>query len=397
MLETPDRIEPCFLESPGEEILDAQAELIEASTKLGSRLHPKTAASLAGVVRLMNTYYSNLIEGHSTHPRDIEQALAERLDGDIRRRNLQLEAVAHVRVQAQIEQRFAEGSLPDPASIDFITWLHREFYRDAPPDLLEITDGTQRFSMVPGEIRHDGMALDVAVGHHLPPSNARVMAFLEYFSQRYHFDALGKSNKIFAMAAAHHRFNYIHPFPDGNGRVSRLMSHAMGLKAGIGAHGLWSVSRGLARGLDSRSDYMTFMQLADTPRQGDLDGRGNLSTKALKQFVGWFLKVCLDQVTYMGSLFDLDALMTHLKRYVDLQTNLKPEAVHILHELVLRGEMSRGDAARVTGLAERTARNVLGDLVKDGIVASDTPKGAVYLRFPVHSVEVLFPKLFPEA
>ena len=84
-----------------------------------------------------------------------------------------------------------------------------------------------------------------------------------------------------AIPAAHHRMNYIHPFPDGNGRVSRLMSHAMAHAAGIGAHGLWSVSRGLARGLKSRKEYPQHMDHADMPRQGDLDGRGNLSQRAL--------------------------------------------------------------------------------------------------------------------
>jgi Fic family protein len=54
--------------------------------------------------------------------------------------------------------------------------------------------------------------------------------------------------------------------------VSRLMSHAMAAVAGIGARGLWSVSRGLARGLESRTDYKRMMDFADTPRQGDLDG-----------------------------------------------------------------------------------------------------------------------------
>src|SRR5581483_9115744 len=111
---------------------------------------------------------------------------------------------------------------------------------------------------------------------------------------RYRFDRFGASAPIVAIAAAHHRFNYIHPFPDGNGRVSRLMSHAMAQLAGIGAHGLWSISRGLARGLTAPSEYKRMMDLADMPRQGDLDGRGNLSLKALNEFVLWFLKVCLD-------------------------------------------------------------------------------------------------------
>ena len=74
------------------------------------------------------------------------------------------------------------------------------------------------------------------------------------------------------MAAAHHRLNYIHPFLDGNGRVSRLMSHAMALSAGIGAHGLWSVSRGLARGLTSRGDYKRMMDHADSPGRATSTG-----------------------------------------------------------------------------------------------------------------------------
>jgi len=80
------------------------------------------------------------------------------------------------------------------------------------------------------------------------------------------------------------------------------MSHAMGYSAGIDAHGLWSVSRGLAGGLKSRTEYKQMMDRADTPRQGDLDGRGNLSQKALIEFTDWFLRVCLDQVTFMSGL-----------------------------------------------------------------------------------------------
>lgn len=394
-LEPVERIEPCRLDEPGEEITDVVADLSAAATVLGRRLHPRTAASLADLVRIMNTYYSNLIEGHDTHPRDIERALAAQFEAEDGRRNLQMEALAHMRVQKEIEILHAESRLPEPASADFIQWLHFEFYKDAPPEMLRIRGNGREFDMVPGEFR-SRPEHEVAVGRHLPPSSDRVEAFMEHFAGRYRFDSMGTGGRIMAMAAAHHRLNYIHPFPDGNGRVSRLMSHAMGLMAGIGAHGLWSVSRGLARGIERRTEYKDKMDYADSPRQGDLDGRGNLSRNALRDFVLWFLRVCLDQVTYMSSLFELEELMSRLRRYADLKSNWKPEAAYILHELVLRGEMARGDAARITGLAERTARNVLGDLIQDGIVESDTPKSPVYLRFPVHAVDVLFPRLFPE-
>src|SRR6516164_8343751 len=90
-VETPARIEPARLEAPPEAIADVVAELSATSAKLGRSLHPLTAAHLADLVRVMNTYYSNLIEGHDTRPRDIERALAGELDGDEGRRNLQLE------------------------------------------------------------------------------------------------------------------------------------------------------------------------------------------------------------------------------------------------------------------------------------------------------------------
>jgi Fic family protein len=392
--ETPSRIEPCLLDESNSAILDLVASLSGATHALGARLHPKSAAGLAELVRVMNCYYSNLIEGHNTTPREIERALQDRLDAAEDRRNLQIEARAHIRVQREVDRLHAVGELREPASVEFIRWLHRAFYEDAPEAMLRIEGAGRVLRMTPGEFRSRPEE-DVGVGRHLPPASGRVEAFMAHFERRYRFADLGMGSRITAMAAAHHRLNYIHPFVDGNGRVSRLMSHATALSAGIGAHGLWSVSRGLARGLTSRGDYKRMMDYADSPRQGDLDGRGNLSRRALAEFTEWFLKVCLDQVTFMGGLFALDTLVSRLKAYVE-RRDLKPEAFSLLEQALQRGELPRGDAARVTGLRERSARDLLGALVADGILASDTPKGPVSLRFPLDAAEMLFPALLPE-
>ena len=392
--EAPARIEPCLLDDTGAEILNVVADLSDAAARLGNRLSAGSAAGLADFVRVMNCYYSNLIEGHNTTPRDIERALAGQLDEPGDRRDLQMEARAHIQVQKSIDRRFVAGTLPEPASAAFIRDLHRDFYADVPETMLLIGDGDRRQRMTPGTFRSDA-SHEVAVGRHLPPSAPAVDAFMTHFETRYRFGPLGRGSRILAMAAAHHRLNYIHPFLDGNGRVSRLMSHAMALQAGIGAHGLWSVSRGLARGLMSRGDYKRMMDHADMPRQGDLDGRGNLSRRALSDFSIWFLKVCLDQITFMDGLFALDTLTGRLQAYV-ARRGLRPEAYYLLEQTLQRGELARGEAARVTGLKERAAREVLGSLVADGILASETPKGAVSLRFNLDMAEVLFPSLFPE-
>jgi Fic family protein len=398
-IEAPSRIEPALLEEASIAITDAVAELSAASATLGKALHPRTAAKLADLVRIMNTYYSNLIEGHHTRPRDIRRALAGNFDKDEKRRHLQIEAAAHVRVQTEIDRLAAADKLQESASTEFIRWLHLEFYKDAPQEMLRVKGDGREFIMEPGAWRskpeHDN-----AVGRHIPPSSERVADFMAYFEKRYCFKGLGTAGRIMAIAAAHHRFNYIHPFPDGNGRVSRLMSHAMAHQADIGAHGLWSISRGLSRGLsrgpEGREEYKKMMDGADTPRQGDLDGRGNLSLKALNQFVLWFLKVCVDQVTFMSELFDIDTLAKRLRTYVARNDKLKPEAARLLEEALIRGEFERGDIERITGLPERTARRILSSVIEAGLLASETEKGPVSLRFPDDALEVLFPRLYPE-
>ncbi len=394
-IETAQRIEPARLEEVSEELSNVVAELSAASATLGQALHPRTAANLAALVRIMNSYYSNLIEGHHTRPKDIERALAGEFDTDTERRNLQIEAAAHVRVQGDLDRIAAENRLSEPASTEFILWLHREFYKDAPKELLHVKGDGREFMMEPGAFRSKAEH-DVAVGRHQPPSSNHVVDFMKHFADRYRLEPLGKAARILAIPPAHHRFNYIHPFPDGNGRVSRLMSHAMAHRADIAAHGLWSISRGLARGLESRGDYKRMMDHADMPRQGDLDGRGNLSQRALVEFTVWFLKVCLDQVNFMAGLFDLKTLAPRLRNYVERSDKLKPEAARLLEEALIRGEFERGEIPRITGMPERTARRVFNDVIATGLLASDTPKGTVSLRFPADTLDVLFPKLFPE-
>ena len=132
LAETPYRFEPCLLEQIGPELADTIADLSTESERLGNRLHPRTAETLADLVRVMNCYYSNLIEGHNTTPREIERALAGELAVEEERRNLQVEAAAHIRLQRELDRRAAAGTLGEPAAQDFILWLHWEFYHDAP-------------------------------------------------------------------------------------------------------------------------------------------------------------------------------------------------------------------------------------------------------------------------
>ncbi len=387
----PSRIEPIRLEDgTPESVFELSHKLATKAATLGGNLPARTLTDLAGVVRIMNSYYSNKIEGHNTLPRDIERALRGDFDDDPSRRAMQFEAAQHVRLQAEIDETASRGKLHDPAGADFIRHLHREFYRGAAPEFLRLDDGSD---LVPGEWRE----IDVKVGLHIPPPYEYVPMFMRHFYNRLRQDHLAGLAKIHSIPTAHHRLNYIHPFADGNGRVSRLVSHAMAHHAGIAAGGLWSVSRGLARGLggglEGRQQYKQKMQLADRERQGDRDGRGNLSLAALVSFVQWFLEVCIDQVDFMSNLFDLQGLGTRYDKWADAR-NMRKETAQVLRILLLRGEVARGQVSTLIGKHPRTARTLISGLVKEGIVGSDTPKGPISLRFPTNTHDELFPRLF---
>ena len=98
----------------------------------------------------------------------------------------------------------------------------------------------------------------------------------------------------------------------------------------------------------------------------------------------------------MSELFDIDLWPSVLMFMSIVTVCLKPEAKRLLHEALIRGEFERGDGARITGLPERSARRVLGSVIEAGLLASETEKGMVSLRFPDEALEILFPRLYPE-
>ena len=388
---TPTAAEP-FMPAEGTAVLENLAfDLAREAGELSAQLHPVVRLGVAELVRSMNCYYSNLIEGHHTHPRDIDRALAADYSSDAHRRDLQLEARAHVEVQRIIDGRLDELPRPSAASA-FTEWTHREFCRRLPESLLvvENPDTGERISVVPGQLR----SRTVAVGRHVAPVPEHLEPLMLRFEQAYASSRLTKARQVIAVAAAHHRFLWIHPFLDGNGRVARLMSHAMLLEIGIGS-ALWSVSRGLAR---HSVDYKRLLMAADEPRRNDLDGRGALSESALTEFCRFFLETCLDQVRFMRELLDPTELQRRMELYVrdeESAGRLPARSFVILREALLVGEVERGRVPTLIDASERTARRVVAELVDKRLLVSRSHKAPLRLGFPIDVVERWFPRLYP--
>ena len=367
---------------------DIAVELAAKTAGLRRSLPVEVASSLAHLVRAMNCYYSNLIEGHDTHPVDIERALKGDYSTDPKKRNLQLEAKAHIAVQTWIDEGGVDGIALTAAALRRI---HRRFCDHVPSDLLRLTGpGTgEDVRVIPGEFR----TRDVQVGRHVPVSPGAVPRFLARFERAY--ANLGKIDAILVAATAHHRLLWIHPFLDGNGRVARLMSHAL-LRETLDTGGVWSVARGLAR---SKGDYMAHLAACDQTRRNDLDGRGHLSEEALAEFTSFFLATCVDQIEFMESLIHPNRLRDRIQVWAEEEIRgerLPRHAGAVLEAVLIRGELPRGHLPRLLGVGHRQARRITSVLLDRGVLTSESTRAPLRLAFPASLAHRWMPGLFPE-
>lgn len=371
-----------------ERLADLALEVAERSAGLRRSLPDGVVTALSDLVRAMNCYYSNLIEGHDTHPIDIERALNNDYSADATQRDLQLEAKAHIEVQAWIDSGGLEGRA---TTADAVFELHRRFCENLPEDLLwaENPDTGERVPIVPGAYR----SRDVKVGRHVAISPGAIPRFMERFEAAY--GRLGRVDALIAAAAAHHRLLWIHPFVDGNGRVVRLMSYAM-LRDALDTGGIWSVARGLAR---RETEYKAQLQACDGARRGDLDGRGTLSEEALARFAIFFLEVCLDQIEFMEGLVEPTRLRDRILLWTEEEVRgdrLPPKSGLVLEALLYRGSLPRGDVADLLSVGDRQARRVTSALIEAGVVTAKTTRAPLKLAFPAKLAARWMPGLFPE-
>jgi Fic family protein len=380
---------------PGEEqpawrtLRDLSFILAGETGALAGRLAPGTAVAIGDLVRGMNCYYSNLIEGHDTRPIDIERALRADLASEPRRRNLQLEAAAHIAVQAAIDA----GELDHlTAPTDLAVAIHRRFYEGLPEALrfVEESGSGQRIEVHPGRFR-DGQ---VQVGRHVAPPPAELSGWLRRLDEGAP-ERFGRADRPVVIAALHHRLLWVHPFADGNGRTARLLSHALLRRAAVGS-ALWSISRGLARNVAA---YRGYLERADAPPQGAMDGRGILSDGRLASFCRFFLAACVDQVRFMGALLAPEALSGRVREFVAAEAaggRLDARVAPLLEAAVLFGQVPRSEVPALVGTGDRQARRLIKPLLDRGLLtgAKDAP---LQIAFPLGESERLFPHLWAPA
>jgi Fic family protein len=394
--DSPHQFEPLL---PSERQLSPLLERASDLTRAATRLGAGTTAQkeLRALLRSMNSYYTNKLEGEHTRPIEIESALQEDFsdNADVARR--QRLALAHIRTEQACEEALDEeaahriDSVRELYSLEKLRWLHGELFSGLSAVDLRLVDGSQ---LVPGEIR----SRQVAVGRHEPPVASALPSFIQRWAEVYGTTRRGEL-AIVAAAASHHRLAWIHPFLDGNGRVARLHSHLIFHAMGL-TKGLWSPLRAFAR---SEKNYKSFLQAADEHRRGDLDGRGNLTEAGLVGWIEYTLAVCQDQVEFMTAQLDVSGMAGRIEAALLQDSRVEGSGIRIdalrpLHYLfAAQVELTRGEFKAMTALGDRLATGLVSALLKSGYVASDSPQGKLRFAIPRHALRHYFPNLWPEA
>lgn len=376
------------------ELEELALEVFKASARLAGCVHPVTAKRITELLRSVNSYHSNLIEGVRTTLLDIENSVRVLSDNDQIRRQQMLHA-QNIRAQRLIEQECLDAAQAI-TSAAFLCRLHQMLFTGVPEEFLIQQDvqGDRQIVMQPGELRGE----EVRVGRHVPPSPKHIPKLLLRFQEAYSLHSVKGTSRLLCAAAGHHRLLWIHPFLEGNGRVARLFTDIYLTCSGLEGYGLWTISRGLAR---REAEYKSLLSGADAPRQGNYDGRGALSDKGLQRFCRFFLETALDQVRFMGDMLCLDAAEMNIAFYCSQRTSgrlagkppLPKEAARILTHTFLHGKLPKGDVHGLIGVSDRKARDVVKVLLQEGLLETLNHKAPLTIGFPAEAVEFIFPGL----
>ncbi|KND59972.1 hypothetical protein BVER_04604 [Candidatus Burkholderia verschuerenii] len=162
----------------------------------------------------MESLGSARIEGNNTTLSDYVES---RMEGNATASD-QLREIANI----EEAMAYAEEAIEHESHITaaFIRELHH----------IAVSDLDREGDRTPGSFRSGSVR--ISKSEHLPPEHLMVPEYIDELVAFINRDDPPKYD-LMKVALAHHRFGWIHPFSNGNGRVVRLLTHAMLIKYGF--------------------------------------------------------------------------------------------------------------------------------------------------------------------
>lgn len=377
---------------------DMATQVIADSARLEGSIAPETAENLGEQLRLLNSYHSNRIEGHKTGILDIRKAL----DGTFRpedhgRYNQQL-CAAHVRTEKKMME-LVKGNELNPFDTVFLPLLHKHFYNELPPEHqhCHTNGGFTKHKVMPGQFRDKVVSVDGI--HQLGPDAEFVPELYTKILHLYSPNNNHGDDRLLAILSSHHRLTWLHPFRDGNGRMTRLHTTAAMAYIGVNQCNLWSLSRAFSREKQNQFAYQVNLQDADS-----------FTDESLADFIMFCLDQCLDQIQFIGRLLNITTMENRIEHYFtkklpemshymedakDLSHTLKnPNITRLMCSIFRSGKISRGEAYEILGVKRKRGGELIKPLIKHGLLLPSSERGPLLFGFPEKAMPEYFQYLY---
>lgn len=386
---------------------DKLVDLYRADSALSQTAPDSIKPSMKWLVLLVNSFYSNKIEGNSTQPNDF--LLAQEIDSSAPNKKPTgeiVELLAHIKAQINIQN--TPTTTANICKEQFIRSIHRALYKSLSEEHLIVknTDGSKASNkdeklvlVKPGDYRIH----TVKVGSHVPPKTAEIKAYMNWIENMFNLEKIHGRNQLIASAALHHRLAWIHPFQDGNGRAIRLLTDCYLRHSKLSGSTLWSLTRGFAL---NRKKYYKSLAEADKPRQGATDGRGVLSDSGLLFFTKFFIDTALEQIQFFSNLIEPKQIGNRVTQYFESRPQHKLPITHgnertppnilaknIYLLLLEKGAMSQPAIGQHLGKKEQTLSPLIRQMNSEGLISAE-PEQDIKLNISANSIPFLFPGIW---
>jgi len=383
-------VKPSFFPSNDSDLPDLLLEFFKESTALGRSLQKETRRRISDIIQRVSCYHAHLIAGHHIKPMDIEMAARKEFSDNPSNRSLQEWSYSYIHIQKQIDIRLLTESSLNISSIKYLEWIHKVFYSLIPDEFLRIKNRNnhQLTRIIPGKLpEYDD-----------EDKNSRNYLLKEEFSDLYNPENVSGDQRLHAAVASHSRLHFLFPIQEVTDIISQFYTVSFFKLAGLDALGLFSLTRMIARNQD---EYRGTLNLAAK----SASAKNKYKDFGLREFCRFFVSSCINEIRFMKELTDPERLQKRIIGYVHLRSRgmltdgdpLREEAKYILTGAMLRGSLPRGEAKRITGLGERTARSLLSRLLEEKLLVSENHKAPVKFNIPPKAIGYYLPDLYPES
>lgn len=313
--------------------------------RLGGSTPAPVFYQLKHIFHMLESLGSARIEGNHTTLADYVESRLEAAPAELSDRLRELANIEEA--MSFIEEHFEPGQ---DVTEHFVRELHAMTVQGLEREG-DDTPGVYRLKQV-----------QISKSEHLPPEAVSVP---QYMAELVEFINRPDSAKydLMKVALAHHRFAWIHPFGNGNGRVVRLLTYALLIKYGFNVKAGGRVLNPTAIFCNDRDRYYAMLSKGDT---GTPEGR--------EAWCVYVLGGMLDELRKVDRLADAAFLMErilapalHHAREREWVTSMEER---MLFETARRGIAKASDLKdAMPGLSERQRTYQISKLVERGMLA----------------------------